>query len=247
MTRFRPPRLSSARVSPFLFAAIACVLAAALSGCASSRPGHRLAGVDLVDRPVAVVAAIPPSPRVQSGSPGDGALTPRDPLGSLARLGTAAAKWDAIERAQARLDSTARRLDVADRIARRAFSESARLIGFVPVGAPADADFLLDLRIYDYGLVADSYEGATFFALEAEVVLVDRAEGRELWRRKVREREVLESSVFGLPAAVGNVVTARALAGLSEDEMAAGLTRLADFTADRIARRLADDYSASKE
>jgi hypothetical protein len=90
-----------------------------LAGCAGSRPTHRLAGVDLVDRPVAVVAAIPPAPRVQSGSPGEGALSVRDPLGSIARLGTAAAKWDAIERAQARLDSTAQLLDVADRIALR--------------------------------------------------------------------------------------------------------------------------------
>ena len=221
------------------------VLLATLAGCAGSRP-NRLAGIDLQNRPVAVVAAIPPAPRVQSGSPGEGALSARDPLGSIARLGTAAAKWDAIERAQARLDSTAQLLDVADRIARRAFTESARRIGFDPVASPAEADFLLDLRIYDYGLVADSYEGATFFALEAEVVLVDRAEGRELWRRRVREREVLEGTVFGLPVAAGNVITARTLAGLSEAEMTAGLIRLADYTADRIAERLTRDYAESR-
>ena len=41
---------------------------------------------------------------------------------------------------------------------------------------------------------------------------------------------------------MGNVVTARALAQLSVGEMERGLTRLAEFAADRVTRELRDDF-----
>src|SRR5690606_27829515 len=185
-------------------------------------------------------------PRVQSGDPGEAAIDLYDPLGSAIRVGTAAAKYREARRAQARLDSVVARVDVADRIARRVLLDGADFLGYYPVNRPAEADYLLDLRIYDYSLVADSFEGTTFFALEGDIVLVDPARGRELWKRRIREREVLDGSLFGLPAAAGNVVTARALSQLSEAEMAAGLERLADYVAGRLTDRLRRDYYRSR-
>ena len=85
------------------------------------------------------------------------------------------------------------------------------------MAGPAEAEFHLDLQILEYALVADSREGATYFAIEGRVRLVEAQSGRFLWSRRLREREVLDASVFGLPAAVGNVVTARALSRLSEE------------------------------
>lgn len=236
------PTLSSPR-SALLLALLLAVLAPTLTGCSGS---NRLKEVDLRGQTVAVVAAIPPHPRVQSGDPGEAAINIYDPIGSAIRVGTAAAKLREARRAQARLDSAVAMVDIADQIARRVLLDSADLLSFEPVNRPADASFILDLRVYDYSLVADSFEGTTFFALEGEVLLIDPLSGRELWKRRIREREVLDGSLFGLPAAAGNVVTARALSQLSEEEMAQGLERLADYVASRITDRLRRDYYRSR-
>jgi hypothetical protein len=229
--------------TPLRTALVAAVIAG-LAGCA---PSNRLREVDLSGRGVAVLAAIPPSPRVQAGDPGEAAVNPYDPIGTAARVATAAAKYREAREAQARLDSAAQKVDVADRIARQVLARSADLMGFVPVSRPAGADYHLDLQVADFALVADSRRGSTYFVIEGRVRLLDPRRGRVLWTRRLRDREVLDASIFGLPAAVGNVITARALSRLSEEEMARGLTRLADVAAERIVRRMSEDYSRTRE
>lgn len=216
----------------------------AAAGCGAS---NRLHEVDLNGTSVAVVAAIPPHPRVQGGHPGEGAVDPYDPVGSAIRVGTAAAKYQEAREAQARLDSVVSRIDIADQIARKVLLDSAELLRFVPASHPDAADYIIDLRIIDYSLVADSFEGATFFVLEGEVLLLDPVRAVELWRRKIREREVLSGSMFGLPAVAGNVITARALSRLSEEDMQRGLDNLADYVATRVVERLRDDYYDSRD
>ena len=220
------------------------LLAFVAAGCSAS---NRLHEVDLNGKTVAVVAAIPPHPRVQGGHPGEGAVDPYDPVGSAIRVGTAAAKYREAREAQARLDSVVARIDIADQIARQVLLDSAELLRFIPENYPDAADFIIDLRIYDYSLVADSYEAATYFVLEGEVLLVDPARAVELWRRKIREREVLSGSLFGMPAAAGNVITARALSRLSEEDMQRGLDNLADYVATKVVERLRDDYYDSRD
>jgi hypothetical protein len=224
--------------------ALAALAAGPLAGCSSS---NRLREVDLTGRSVAMLAAIPPHPRVQAGGPGEAAINPYDPVGTAIRVGTAAAKYREAREAQARLDSAVTQVDVADRIARRVLAHSADALGFRPVARPAEADFHLDLQVVDYALVADSYEGATYLAIEGRVRMMDARTGRRLWERRLREREVLDGSLFGMPAAVGNVVTARALARLTEEELARGLQQLADLAADRIVLRLREDYLRTRD
>ncbi|MDT0631640.1 hypothetical protein RQM47_03090 [Rubrivirga sp. S365] len=216
---------------------------AAVSGCSAS---NRLGEVALPGRRVAVAAAIPPAPRVQAGSPLEAGVNPWDPVGTAVRRETSEAKRRQAVRAQARLDSVVARVDVADRIARRTLARTAQALGFAPADRPADADFVLDLRVRDYGLVADSFEGDTFFVLVGEALFLDAQTGAELWRTDLDEREVVDRTVFRLPAIPGNVVTGRALAALSSGEMAAGLQRLGDLAAERIAARLVRDYERSR-
>ncbi|OZC03990.1 hypothetical protein BSZ36_13960 [Rubricoccus marinus] len=226
---------------------MAVLLLGLLPALAACGPSNRLREVSLDQSRIAIVAAIPPHPRVQAGSPEEGAIRLRDPLGSMARVGTAAEKYRQVQRAQARLDSAVARVDVADRIARQVLAQSAETLRFSPAARPSGADFILDLRIRDYALVADSFEGATFFVIEGDLLLLEAATGRELWDGRIQEREVLTGSLFGLPAAAGNVITARALAGLSSAEMATGLDRLADFAAQRVTDRLRRDYARSRD
>ena len=219
-------------------------LAVAGSGCGASNALHE---VSVDGRDVAVAAAIPPAPRVQSGHPGEGGINPYDPIGSAVRVGTAIEKRKQARRAQARLDSVVAQVDVADRIARQVLAQTAETLRFEPAPRLDGAAYVLDLRIADYALVADSFEGATYFVLEGEILFLDGATGREYWHARLREREVLDGSIFGMPAALGNVLTGRALARLTPDEMATGLRRLADLTAQRIVARFEDDYRDSRK
>jgi hypothetical protein len=227
---------------PRLLAALAVVLVAA-SGCGTS---NRLDEVSLDGRRVAVTAAIPPAPRVQAGSPVESGIDPYDPVGTAVRVGTSLEKRRQARRAQARLDSVVATVDVADRIARQSLARTASLLRFAPAPTPEASDFVLDLRIADYALVADSYEGAVYFVLVGEVHLLDARTGAPLWDAELREREVVDRSLFGLPLAAGNVITGRALATLSARDMATGLHRLADLAAERITDRLATDYVRSR-
>ncbi|MGB3543252.1 hypothetical protein, partial [Rubrivirga sp.] len=173
-----------------------------------------------------------------------------DPIGSAVRVGTSLEKRRQARRAQAKLDSVVARVDIADRIARRVLAESADRMRVSIAQRPDQSDYLLDLRIYDYALVADSFEGAVYFVLLGEVLLLDATSGAVLWDSELAEREILDRSrfgaLFGLPATVGNVVTGQALSDLSAQDMATGLGRLADFVADQIAERLTDDYYDSR-
>ena len=231
------------RIAPLALVAVALVA----PGCAAS---HRLDEVALERARVAVTAAIPPAPRVQAGSPAESGINPYDPIGTAVRVGTAVRKRREIRSAQARLDSLVARVDVADRVARQTLAGAARVLAFAPASRPEAADYTLDLRIADYALVADSFEGAVYFVLLGEVRLLDARTGALLWDAELAEREVLDRStfgaLFGLPASVGNVVTGRAVAQLGTDDMAAGLGRLADFAAERIVDRLATDYARSR-
>lgn len=223
---------------------ILVVAAVAASGCGSS---NRLDEVSLDGRRVAVTAAIPPAPRVQAGSPVEAGIDPYDPIGTAVRVGTSLEKRRQARRAQARLDSVVASVDVADRIARQALARTAELLRFTPASRPEAADFVLDLRIADYALVADSYEGAVYFVLLGDVRLIDARTGILLWDAELREREVVDRVLLGLPVSVGNVFTGRSLASLSSSEMATGLGRLADLAAERITDRLADDYVRSRD
>ena len=224
--------------------ALAGLVALAASGCGAS---HALHEVAVEGRPIAIAAAIPPAPRVQSGHPAEGGINPYDPIGSAVRVGTAIQKRRHARGAQARLDSVVARVDVADRIARQVLARTAQTLRFDPAPQLDGAAYVIDLRVFDYALVADSFEGDTYFVLEGEVLFLDGVTGREYWRSVLREREVLDGTVFGLPAAIGNVVTGRALARLTPEQMATGLARLADLTARRVAERFEEDYRDSRD
>jgi len=223
--------------------ALVALVVLAASGCGSS---HALREVAVEGQPIAIAAAIPPAPRVQSGHPAEAGIDLYDPIGSAVRVGTAIHKRNQARKAQSRLDSVVAQIDVADRIARQVLATTAQRLRFDPAPQLDEAAYVLDLRIYDYALVADSFEGDTYFVLEGEILFLDGATGREYWRARLREREILDGSFFGMPAALGNVITGRALANLTPEEMAMGLNRLADYTAQRIVNRFERDYRDSR-
>lgn len=211
-----------------------------VTGCGSS---HALQRYDFADQTVAVVAAIPPRPAVFSHT---GVRVDLDaPVATSLRVGAAIWKEREARKAQERLDRAFEQVDVAERIARQTLLHGARVLHYRPVNDPDAADFILDLRVFDYALVADSWDAAVRFELEGELVLVSRRNGRPIWRERTQLNvPVSEAARFG--TTFGNVFTAATLAHLSEAEMVEALEHLADYTADHLSRELRHDYYASR-
>ncbi len=230
--------------APTFFARLTPVWAVLLLfGCGTT---HRLHDYTFDDATVAVVANIPPRPVVFTDLLFDAYLHPDDPIGSVFRAGSAIAKQAEARAAQTRMDSALAYVDVADRVARRALAQSAQTLGYRPTAHVNDADFLLDLHIADYGLVADSWQAEVHFEVDAEMLLIDRRTRKAIWKRRIREAEPVSQAGVGLGATFGNVYTAVALSHLSVEEMARALEDLADFTADRLAAALRHDFYASR-
>lgn len=229
-------------VSPRLrLAPIALVVVLGFGACGSS---NHLRDYSFAEETVAVVAAIPPAPYVFSDR--DLALDLSRPWRTAINIGTAVWKGAEVKDAQVRFDSALLLVDVPERVAAGTLRQTAGVLGYRPVARPQDATYLLDLRVADYGLVADSWSAAVAFSLEAELVLVDRATGRVIWKKAVQETKPL-SDMPGFGPSFGNIFTAATLSRLSAEEMADALEHLADYTAARLADRLRADFHASRK
>ena len=218
------------------------VAALGLSACGSS---HALKSYNMTGRTVAVVAAVPPPAYVIGDAPLRG-LSLRRPIHSAVRVGSVLYKDRETRRAQARLDSAAQVVDVAERIAALTLTRSAAHLGYTPVQRPADADIIMDLRVEHYGLVADSWEGAVYFDLEGDLLLIDSATREVIWKKKVREEVAVSEVLIYLSPESNNVFTASQLSRLSVGEMERALAALADYTSRQIVDRLRDDYYDSR-
>jgi hypothetical protein len=212
------------------------------TGCGSS---HRLQEYEFAEHTVAVVAAIPPRATVTTSS-GDAWFNMHRPISSLFRVGTAMVKHEEAVEAQARLDTALQQVDVVEAMSREFLTATAPSLGMQIVRKVGDADFLFDVRIVDYGIHADSWEGATFFVMAGEILLVDNTDKSLIWKRRVDERDRIAPGVFGLGTTAGNIVTAHTLSQLSQEAIASGLEALALDTARRVSRKLRDDLYRSR-
>ncbi len=223
--------------------AVVLLMGTGLVGCAST---GRLGQYSFEDQTTAVIAAVPPRAYISSGY-GEAWVSRHHPVRSAVRVGTYLAKRAEMKQAQARLDSAQQFVDVAELVAREVLVKNQNALGYEAVSNPRAADFVIDVRIYDYGISAASWTAGTYFVLDGEIILFDNETKREIWTRKLREREPITHNIIGLGATVGNVLTARALSQMSVEEMASGLEHLAQYTASRVSARLRNDFLKSRE
>ncbi|MEZ4697761.1 MAG: hypothetical protein R2832_15205 [Rhodothermales bacterium] len=223
----------------FILLSFAAVLL--LSGCGSS---NKLADYDYSGRTVAAVYEFPPYPEVLTGAyfPGH----PKRPIHAVIRLGSRIAKEIEANDLREKLAEASDSVDVASLLSDRLLTRSARYLGADPVGDERDADFLLEVRVRDYGIDAEDWDAAAHFFVDAEVVLLERRTGHEIWRNRVKERDNITPAVFG-PIPVRNVVTAHAFSQLSVEEIGAALEGLSEYAADSIADHLRDGLRKARK
>lgn len=213
----------------------AALVLLALTGCGASAR-HHLGDYSYADRSMAVVIVDAPTPAIRT----NGLEMPRsasDVVGSVVQAGAAVAKDVEARRARERLDSAAARAAFVEVLAARTAERAGRYLGVRTVPAAANADFLLEVRLADYGIDARGTGPASVYS-NAQAVLLDRASGREIWSVKVQGSDELSPRVRGGRGVVGSVVAAGALRGMTVADFQDALDQLATVTANVTADEL---------
>ena len=205
---------------------------------------NKLREYDLRESDMAARTVTVPRPGVQSG--GDIYINKQDPIGTILSVGSTVAKEIEAAKARARLDSAMAQVNIPAIVEEDVLFKAAELLNSRPINEVKAADFVLNLDFKEYGIDADSWVGGVRFVIDVKAELIDQQRGRRIWKRHIEERDAVSPSIFGL-GSVNKVIDAVALSELSVEEMAAGLENLAHYTADRIARRLYDDFIKSRK
>lgn len=218
------------------------ILAVALGACGH---GNLLHEYDYRDSTLGVVSEVPPRPDVLSGSLFD-IRTSGDPLRDALRVGARVVREVEAAGLQARLDSASTRVDVGYVLEENVHERAARYLGSDPVGSEIEPDYLLELIVVDYGVVADAWDTPAEFYIEAEATLLHEYTGTEIWRAGVSARDPIGPAVWGGPQEIRDVLTATVLATLDVDELVALMEGLADFSARVVTDRLRNDLREAR-
>ena len=197
-------------------------LAVFVAGCFSSR----LHKEDFEGRRLAAVAAFPPKPIIHNEYLAASGVYPYAPAGRPA-FGPAATEEEQVRRLQGLLNAATKRLDLAAYVAREALIIGADRLDATIANNPDEADYVLDLRVYDYGLYMRSYHTEANFFLNAELIMRDRATDEVLWRKRLDR--------------VGNFktrLTGAEMAYLTEAALTRELEKFAAFAAERMSSAL---------
>jgi hypothetical protein len=223
--------------------ALVAGLGLVLLGCGSS---HRLGEYTFRDLTVAAIIDAGSEPTVFTDAFID--INPEDLLASAMSAGATLAKEISAGEAQARLDSAMIQVDVPERIRRRTLRRCSEYLHLRSTQDYHGSDFLFDMYVEDYGIDAEAWDAGVYFNINLMVYLIDNKAGVEIWKTRVKERLPFSQSAFGgFSTTADNVITAVALSQFSVEEMAEGFRYLADKTADRVARKLREDFSKSRE
>jgi len=163
------------------------------------------------------------------------------PLRMIVNAGSAIIKEVEAEKARDRLDEAMKYIDVAQRVGDRVLDRSTLYLRAQPVQNPRQADFVLEVHVKEYGIVAESWNANAYFSINADVFLYDGYSGRRVWKTGVNGHDPISPTLIA-GRAVYNVVTAEALSRLSVDDMIFALEELSDYAADKIIYTLQRDF-----
>ena len=193
-----------------------------VAGCFSSRLHKK----DFEGRRIAAVAAFPPNPVIHNEFLAASGVYPYAPAGRPA-FGPAATEEDQVKRLQGLLDAATKRVDLAEHVARVALISGADELGATIAANPNEADYVLDLRVYDYGLYMRSYHSEANFYLNAELLMRDRATNEVIWKKRLDRVGTYKTRL-----------TAAEMAYLTEASLTRELEKFADYAAERMSSAL---------
>lgn len=168
-------------------------------------------------------------------------VDPENPVLTIASVATNVAKASHVEKAERRMMAALEAVDVPGVVWEETYLESVRALNAEQTRTAERADFVFDMEIGEYGIDAGSGNGGARFEISVTARIYSNVDKALVWRRNIRVTEAVNPDFFGFGEIVGNIVTIATLAELSEDEMAAGFSRMAHLTATEISRLLEED------
>lgn len=209
-----------------------------IAGCCSM---NQLQGQRFEERTVSSNLQPPPPAQVFSGHWGDTDFD--NPIQAVFNIGTGIAREIEVGRTRAKMDSAMDRVDIPAILEEETLDRGAKTFGFRPVRETRESDYTFDIEIEKYGIHAKSWTSGVEFKMEVKVALIETGKNRQIWRHCFDEEIPVSGDYFGLPDAANNIFTMVSLSKLTADQIADGLESLAVRTADRVIRRLQEDFS----
>ena len=137
-------------------------------------------------------------------------------------------------------------VDVPGIVRAESFNACSSSLGTEQVDSIRLADYVLALRIEEWGLEARSPLSAVSLHMKLTASLYPRKTDELAWRREVTIDEPADPGMFGGNSIVGNMVTATVLSNMTEEDLARGFKELASLAARRVAFELEGDLDRAR-
>ena len=192
------------------------------AGCASTQ----LQPQDFEGRTIAASANYPPAPVV--------AHPLLAPFTRARLVGAPGRDRERLQELERKLQTAAKRVDVPAHVAATLLRTAAADLGATIVDEASTADYVLDFRVYHYGLRMRTPHSRARFFMEAEARLLERASGEAVWTKRLTDSRTFSTDRSGLR-----------LLQLSDAAFAELLDDLAGQAAARMKAALQDDVQAA--
>jgi len=212
-----------------------------LGSCATV---NHLDGFDVYGTRLAVVMHTPPDPRMNVDY--NVFIDSHNPVFSALSVITNMAKASQAYQAELVMRDALDGAGVPDLIRDRAFSSCAKSLDADAVQSRAEADYILELDIKEWGIDAHAAWDPVTLRIQLTARLYRSFTDELVWRRNVTVTQAARGEMFGLGAIVGDMVTTQVLSELTRDELESGFRALAVQASRTVARSLEKDLDEAR-
>ncbi len=161
-------------------------------------------------------------------------------LEDLINIGEAVASQASAQSARDKLEDAYTRVDQRTLLVDPLSSRLSRYLGADIASDEDSADYVIFLEIKRQGVAVSKgvLKSSLVMVMDGDIRLVDNLDGREIWRRKIKERKTVSSEISGL---LGNMLILNTLSDLSEEQLADHLEQMIRQLTQSVARDLSDD------
>ncbi len=137
-------------------------------------------------------------------------------------------------------------VDVPGIVREESFKACAASLGTEQVPSIRSSDYVLALKIDEWGIEARSPVAAVSLHMKLLASLYPRKSDELAWRRQITVDQPADPEMFGVGNIVGNMVTATVLYDMTVEDLTRGFKELAFLTARRIAFELEGDLDRAR-
>jgi hypothetical protein len=143
------------------------------------------------------------------------------------------------QKLETRLNEILRGDDLALALETEFVPDTAAMLGAMTVDRFADADYLLEVEVREYGLTS---AGGVHMEISVDARIIHRFSGQTAWRRRLSVSEPASPGYFGINEYLGTAISVAALEQLSDEALQNGFDRLSRQAAANLSERFRRDY-----